>query len=279
MNISPGRFRSRLSSALMESLEDRRLFSVAVPAVLGTPVLPISTAPITVTNGTVLAGTSIHAEAGQAFRAVIGTVRRLRALPTGYSLHGTINWGDGTPTSAAQFVAQPNGLTDVLGSHTYAAAGNDTINVLVTAVPPAGSLAAVMVIGSFQSKAAVITPDGGLTLNETAGVAFTAHLGTFQSSLSSSMMTAVISWGDGTVSIGKIVALPTTGPIGGFAVYGNHTYAATGSYAVHIAVTYSVPPPIVTPITTPPVIVVAQIDSVIDVLPVLSTVAARESLA
>jgi hypothetical protein len=263
----------------MEPLEDRCLFSVAVPTAAAAPISSIPTTPITVTNGAVLTGTLIHAEAGQAFRAVIGTIRNLQSLPAGYSLHGSINWGDATPPSAAQFVAQPNGLIDVLGAHTYVAAGSDAINVAVTAVPPAGSLAPVIVIGSFQSKADVITPDGGVTLNETAGVTFTAHLGTFQSTLSSSWMTAVISWGDGTQSIGKIIALPTTGPIGGFAVYGSHRYPAPGSYAAHITVTYRVPPSIVSTVaTTTPVIVVAQIDSVIDVLPVLSTATGRPSL-
>lgn len=272
MSTSTGRFHSRLGRALMESLEDRRLFAVAPPIAVPTPIAPVPTPPITVTNGAVLTGTLIHAEAGQAFRAVIGTINNLHALPTGYTLNGSINWGDGTPASAAQFVALPGGSIDVLGAHTYASAGTDTISVVVTAVPPAGSLTVIMFIGSFQSKANVIAPDGGVTLNENAGVAFTAKLGTFHSALSESMMTAVISWGDGTESIGKIIALPTAAPIGEFAVYGSHTYATTGSYAVHITVTYSVLPPIISPVATaPPVILVAQIDSVIDVLPLFST--------
>lgn len=276
MNTSLGRTRRRFDRALVESLENRRLFSV-IP--VAPPLGGGTGTPITVTDGTVLAGTSIHAEAGQGFRAVIGTLRELHPLPTGFTLNGSINWGDGTPASVAQFAPQPNGSIDVLGSHTYAAAGSDIINVTVTAVPPAGSLTVILLIGSFQSKAAVIAPDGGVTLNETAGVAFTANLGTFHSALSESIMTAEISWGDGTESIGKIVALPTTSAIGGFAVYGSHTYVTTGSYAVHITVIASEPPPIVTPVaTTPPSILVAQIDSVIDVLPVLSTAAPTRSL-
>lgn len=260
--------RSRFDCPLVEALEGRRLFSVAipVPAAVSGGVAPT---PIAITVST---GTLIHAEAGQAFTAVIGTIRNPRLLPTGFILQGTINWGDGTPTSAAQFVTQPDGSIDVLGSHTYAVAGSDTISVRVAAFPPAGSLLTVILtVGSFQSEADVITPDGGVTLSETAGVAFTANLGTFHSTLSESIMTAEINWGDGTESIGKIVALPTTGPIGGFAVYGSHTYATTGSYAVQITVIASEPPPIVSPVsTTPPVILVAQIDSVIDVLPVVS---------
>ena len=115
----------------------------------------------------------------------------------------------------------------------------------------------------------MIESKGGVTLTETAGVNFTANVGTFRSSLSSDTMTAVIDWGDGTQSAGKIVALPTADPIGGaFAVYGNHTYARDASYLVHVTVYSYSPPPVAAPTATdPPIYLVAEIDSVIDVLP------------
>lgn len=268
------RSRARFAGARVESLENRQLLSVAVPTAAVSPVIPVSVSrPPVLIGGTVVASTLIHAETTQAFRAVLGTIYDLKALPTGYSLNGVINWGDGTPTSAAQFVPLSNGSLDVLGAHTYSAVGTDAITIAVTAVPPAGSLAAIIVVGTIHSTASVIAPNGGDTLEETAGVAFTANVGTFQSTLSSSTMTAVITWGDGTQSVGKIVALPNAGPVPGFAVYGSHTYAQTGSYAVHITVYSAKPTPILspTPITTPPTILVAQIDSVIDVLPPLPT--------
>ena len=83
-------------------------------------------------------------------------------------------------------------------------------------------------------------------------------------------MTAVIDWGDGTQSRGKILALPTADPLAGglFAVYGSHTYVRDASYLVHVTVYSSSPPPVVGPTATdPPIILVAQLDSVIDVLP------------
>ena len=271
MDTSLGHSRFAFTRPVMESLEGRRLLSVAVPVAAVRPGHGPAAAPVTVgTAGTVLAGTALHAEAGQAFRAVIGTIGALPPLPATYSLQASINWGDGTAASAGQFVHVANGLIDVLGAHTYAAAGADVITVSLTAAPPAGSLAAVKLVGSFQSKASVITPDGGFTLNETAGVAFTADVGIFHSTLSDLTMTAVINWGDGTQSIGKISALPTAGLVPAFAVFGSHTYPATGSYAVHVTV-YSASR-IVSPIaSTTPVLLVAQIDSVIDVLPPLPT--------
>ncbi|HEY2584308.1 MAG TPA: hypothetical protein VGI81_00935 [Tepidisphaeraceae bacterium] len=268
MSTPRRRSHSQFAPALLESLEDRRLLSVAVPAAGGNSPALISPIPIPIAStGTILTGTVIHAETNQPFRAVIGTIHGLPALPTGYTLQGTINWGDGTPTSPAQFVPQPNGVIDVLGAHTYANVGTDDIGVVVTAAPPAGSLAPVKLIGVFHSKATVIAPNGGVTLNETVGVPFTANLGIFHSNLSSVTMTALISWGDGTRSVGKIVALPTAGPIGGFAVYGSHSYASTGSYAVHIVVISSTP----SPTATTPIAIVAQLDSVIDVLPPFPT--------
>jgi hypothetical protein len=157
-----------------------------------------------------------------------------------------------------------DGLIAVLGSHTYDNPGTDKINVVVYATPPAGTLALVRLIGRFQSTAQVIAPDGGVTLNETAGLGFSATLGFFTSNLSASGMIAVIDWGDGQISFGRILALPSAGPIPTFAVVSDHTYSAVASYPLHITV-YGVSP---TPVASASaVLIAARIDSVIDVLP------------
>jgi hypothetical protein len=261
-----------MSGSFVEFLESRRLLSVAVPtasAALGSS--GGASSPVAVST-TTLTGRVINAEANQAFRAVIGTIRGLGPLPTGYTLHGNINWGDGSATSAATFVRQADGSIAVLGDHTYASVGTDDIKVAVTAAGPPGSAIPIRLIGTFHSKANVISSDGGVTLQETAGQAFTANVGFFSSNLSSLTMKAVIQWGDGTQSMGKILALPTAGIVPRFAVMGSHTYANTGSYRVHVVV--YVPSPTVGPTPSPTgtaVTLVAQIDSVIDVLPVLPT--------
>lgn len=261
-----------MRGSFVEALESRRLLSVALPT--SQLVSKSSTSPSSLTaTTTTLQGTTINAEATQSFRAVIGTIKGLGSLPGAYSLRGVINWGDGSATSAAQFVHQSDGSIAVLGTHTYSNVGTDTIKVTVSAVPPPGTALPVRLIGTFQSKANVIASSGGVTLEETAGVAFTATVGFFSSNLSSLTMTATIAWGDGTQSSGKILALPTAGLVPRFAVSGNHTYSKTGSYVAHVTVYSSTPPPIVGPTgaLTPPVILVAQIDSVIDVLPPLPT--------
>jgi hypothetical protein len=254
----------------LEPLESRQLLSVSLPGsvtalgdVAPTPVRPVMTSAV------VLNGRGIYAEAGQPFTAVIGTIRDLPPVPKGYTLAATIDWGDATPTSQATFRREPDGTIAVIGDHTYADVGADVITVVVTENPPPWTALPVRLVGTFRSSAKVIESRGGVTQTETAGVNFTDNVGTFRSSLSSDTMTAIIDWGDGTQSRGKIVALPTADPIGGaFAVYGNHTYAKDASYLVHVTVYSATPPPVVGPTATdPPIFLVADIDSVIDVLP------------
>jgi hypothetical protein len=255
---------------VFESLESRQFLSASLPSdiaptagLVPTPVRPI------LTSAVALNGRGIYAEAGQAFRAVIGTIRDLPLVPKGYTLAATIDWGDGTPATQGTFRREPDGAIAVIGAHTYANVGSDVITVVVTEEPPPWSELPVRFVGSFRSTAKVLESKGGVTLEETAGVNFSANVGTFRSTLSSTTMTAVIDWGDGTQSRGKILALPTADPIGGaFAVYGNHTYSKDASYLVHVTVYSSQPSPVVSPTATdPPITLVAQIDSVIDVLP------------
>jgi hypothetical protein len=273
MSIAPRGSAAGWTAPVFESLECRQFLSVSLPGgvmptatYLPTPVRPVTTSAV------LLSGTGIYAEAGQSFRAVIGTIRGLPPVPTGYTLAGTIDWGDGTPKSQASFRRSLDGSIAVIGAHTYANVGADVITVVVTEDPPPWTDLPVRLVGTFRSAAKVIESKGGVTLEETAGVNFTANVGTFRSGLSSATMTAVIDWGDGTQSPGKIVALPTADPVGGaFAVYGNHTYAKSSSYLVHVTVYSSQPPP-PSPVaapdpTDPPIFLVAQIDSVIDVLP------------
>ncbi len=256
--------------SLIETLEDRKLLSAITGGLTLTPIAsPIPIEPISApVLG--LSGRTINAEANESFRAVIGSIDALTPLAISYTLEGTIDWGDGTPSTPATFIHQPMGVTDILGGHTYAAVGSDAITITLFQAPPSSSAAPIILLGTISSTANVISSPGGVTLNEPAGVPFAANVGSFTSTLSELVMTATIDWGDGTVSIGKILATPGAAgsPVAGgrFVVVGQHSYAQTGSYAVNVTVTAS---PVLDPPNPTPdfVLLVAQIESVIDVLP------------
>lgn len=98
-------------------------------------------------------------------------------------------------------------------------------------------------LGGFADQALApftLSPDPppiatAVTINPVEGASFTGTVGTFvdpdasaAASSASSDYTATIDWGDGTTSTAGSI----TGPDGGFAVAGTHTYAEEGSYAV-----------------------------------------------
>jgi hypothetical protein len=274
-----GESRNFSEIATFEPLESRRLLSATLQplaAVANPSLIVIGPAPILPvgTNANVQ-GKSIHAEAGQSFTAVVGTINDPNAtvggLPILDRLRGAIDWGDGSHASAVKFVPQGDGSIAIEGTHTYARVGTDRITIVVTTSNRAPSTtSAGLFMVRIHSAAHVIASPGALTISATAHQNFTALLGSFSSELSSLNMTATIDWGDGTVSTGRIVAEPTAGPSsqGRFAVYGNHTYAKTDSYLVTVTVTAEVGP-VVDP-TAPPIILVAQFKSVADVLPALA---------
>jgi len=266
--VSTPKRRPRPNLLSVESLEGRELLSAdGAPAVFS-GLIAIQAGSNATTARAVLAGTTIHAQVGQPFVAVVGTVRNFAAVADAYRLKGSIDWGDGS-VSPATIVRQSDGSLTVIGNHLYAAAGSDLVQVTVTAYPPAGSLAPVRLLGTFRSKAEVFTPNGGVTLGATAGVSFTANLGSFRTTASTSKAIAIIDWGDGTFSRGTILAVPTAGPLAGgfFVVMGSHTYVAVGSYVAHISVLSDEP---LSPVaSTSDVSPLAVIDSVIDVLPPL----------
>jgi hypothetical protein len=262
------------SAPCVEALEDRRLLSVTGPSSPLLPIIATPTPPITVPPVATI-GNLIHAEPGEAFTAVLGTLPGIRAEPAGYVLKGEISWGDGTADSAATFVTEADGSIAVEGSHTYAANGFRLITITFTQVPPPGTAAPALLVGRLTAEANVLGSPGGVTVEESAGTPFTATVGLFHTTFSESELRAEISWGDGTTSMGTILATPSaTGSlVPTFAVSGSHTYARTGSYLVSVIVLASVipPPPMgasATPTPEPPIIaVVADIESVIDVLP------------
>jgi hypothetical protein len=145
----------------------------------------------------------------------------------------SVNWGDGS--SSAGSVSE--GSSALLGacnyvvnaSHTYAEAGSYSYSVTVAG--PDGTIdtgTRTATIADAPLSAA------GIDFSATRGAGFTTTVATFADANSLAKpgdFTATIAWGDGTSSPGTVTAVP-----GGFAVAGTHTYAATGDFALSVAI-------------------------------------------
>ena len=75
--------------------------------------------------------------------------------------------------------------------------------------------------------------EGGLTLTKTATQHFTAKLGEVTVKVVDLALNAVVDWGDGTHSPGRMVGSYATGE---YYVLGTHTYAKAGSYKVDVKI-------------------------------------------
>jgi hypothetical protein len=174
---------------------------------------------LTTTEGTVLPGTT-----------VVGTFTDANNLASAADFTATINWGDGTTTSAT-IAANGGGGFDIMGGHTYAHAGNKTLSVTVNG---AGG-------GTSSSSHAVTVNNAAITTTATAinpveGSSFSgqvAHFTDANTLASAGDFTASINWGDGATTAGTVVA--NAG--GGFDVNGTHTYTEEGAPNVTVTIT------------------------------------------
>ncbi|MEO9190830.1 MAG: hypothetical protein ABI224_12665 [Acetobacteraceae bacterium] len=78
---------------------------------------------------------TINATAGQSFSGTVVTFTDSNASILASGLTATINWGDGTKATAG-VVSGAKGSFTVTGSHTYAAAGTDTVAVTLAEKSP-----------------------------------------------------------------------------------------------------------------------------------------------
>jgi hypothetical protein len=207
-----------------------------------------STATATVTPPVANAHTApvvFSAVFGQSFTGTVATFTTPLAV-TGWT--ATINWGDGTTTSGT-IVADPHGGFDVTGTHTYGggwlggwhiSGGNGPsgpVPFLVSVTlnnPTDGSTASVVSLASVTAAPPKIVA-AGVNLNLAVSNAFTGTVATFTDAdaAGTTNFHVVVSWGDGTFSLGSVAANPS----GGFLVGGTHTYRRGGSYAVFVRIT------------------------------------------
>lgn len=147
----------------------------------------------------------------------------------------TINWGDGTTTSATVSQAVVGQPIQVSGSHVYAHVGSFPVTVGIQHVA-----ATADVIGASASKMTTATvSDATLTgagnvVTAVAGAPFIGTVATFADPnpfAKATDFTAAIAWGTEAMTAGTVTAAP-----GGFAVSGSHTFAGSGQIPIRVVV-------------------------------------------
>jgi large repetitive protein len=208
--------------------------SIAVTIVTGggTPIISTATvadAPLTPS------GASITPTEGQAFsNVVVGSFTDANASAPVSDFTATIDWGDGSPvTAASSIVSTGGGGFDVHGGHTYAEEGTYPISIAVA--DEGGSTATITSTASVAD--APLTGPTGVSLMTDAGKALTAVVGSFSDANTAapvSDFTATVDWGDGSplAAAGSIVSKGG----GAFDVNGSHTYAHGGLFTITVKV-------------------------------------------
>ena len=147
-----------------------------------------------------------------------------------------VNWGDGSPTSAAVVSGAANPFNYTFnGNHTYTTPGQFNVTVSVTDKDGSTGTSAAFVVGVGNPVVGtpVVSPT---STSEGSSTAFSVN-GTFNDPLNSAEIpfSAVVDWGDGSATDVAIVS-GVANPFG-YAFNGNHTYAQSGSFNVTVSVT------------------------------------------
>jgi PKD repeat protein len=179
----------------------------------------------------------------------------------------TINWGDGATTAGTVSLANPMfrlypsnsvvvltaesplpnefvGKFIVSGDHTYATAGTYTVQVTIVdgadAVTTTSAAVATVTNDSISAYPRPVSTAAGETAVTIPDIANFFESG----GLPASDFTVTINWGDGSnPSVGTVQATPIGQVIGGpvpeayYAVYGQHQYAAPGTYVIQLTIT------------------------------------------
>ncbi|HVC93403.1 MAG TPA: ELWxxDGT repeat protein [Pirellulales bacterium] len=179
----------------------------------------VADASLTATGATIAAGLNAT------FSGKVATFTDANPLGVAADFTATIDWGDGSGTTAGSVSAAAGGGFVVTGSHEYTALANDLpLSVLIT--DKGGATATTS--GAATVTVAAITATGQ-NVSATEGAGFAATVATFTYSgpaAAASDFTATIDWGDGaSAAAGSISGTSAAG----FTVSGTHTYAVAAA--------------------------------------------------
>jgi streptogramin lyase len=191
------------------------------------PVTATSTA--SVQDGLLTAKTVAFNPVEGAVNATVATFTDQDPTDSASDYTAVITWGDGG-TSSGSITKTGPGAFSVNGTYTYLEEGTVPFSVLITDT-----------VGGNTAKASanVTVADASLSgaassVSITEGVPFTGNVVTFTDGDPNGLQSdyaAIITWGDGAISTGTIVAQGS-----GFAVQGTHTYAESGKYTIKVSI-------------------------------------------
>ncbi len=183
--------------------------------VLDAPIVPVDGSSFSQTEGTTFSG----------------QVATFNDAPTSPASDFTaqITWGNGA-TSVGQVVSLGSGLFGVDGSQLYEEAGSYPVSVLIH--DQTGASATANVTAKILDAALSATANGFTTIR---GQALPHIVGQFTDAnafSSAADFSAAINWGNGTTSVGQVVALGG----GNFQVIGTNAYSSSGTDTVSLAI-------------------------------------------
>jgi hypothetical protein len=195
-------------------------------------------------NGITVTGAAISSAAiveGTALSSVtVATFADAGAVTPASGYSATIDWGDGSATSAGSIGASGNNF-NVSGTHTYSEEGKYATKVTVTkgnVVNGTGSGAGSIVVNDADkltgTAASPIIATVGTALSNTPLATFSD---VYAGHADSSDFSATINWGDNTpAAMGTV-----SGSGGSFTVTGSHTYGSKGAYTLSVTLSDKAP--------------------------------------
>jgi hypothetical protein len=173
---------------------------------------------------------------GQAFNGAVATFEDDNPAATPADFNASIDWGDGTSTTAGTIGSASAAFT-VIGQHTYADEGSFTVTVTINDNSPGTGTATVTDTATVSEGDSL--SGSPVTFSAVAGTPFTGTVATFTDSDTANVagdFTATINWGDATTSAGTV-----SGGAGSFQVKGTHTYAGPGTFSVVVTLSDDAP--------------------------------------
>ena len=176
---------------------------------------------------------NIQVVEGASYSGVIATLVDLNPLSQSKDFTSKINWGDGTTSNGAIVNTGP-GHFNVNASHIYLRAGVFTITV----TSRDNDNHQVTDTGTATVKDAPLVAQG-IPISITTGVAFHGSVATFTEAnpnASVGQFASTIDWGDGSKSVGTVVANANSARASTFAINGYHAYRGSGTYSIVVTI-------------------------------------------